>query len=102
MVFLFSLTMMVSLEKFLMDNIDLLIAIRKEMYGAVCNYGLKAVFTEEQWKEFVYKCVCNGITEEQIEALEKNGISRDKIYDLLGVGKDCGTCVKGEKIEEAD
>ena len=67
------------------------------MYGMVCNYGLMSVLTEEQWKEFVYKCICGEVTEEQIEALEKLGISKEKIYDILNVGKDCGTCLKDEK-----
>lgn len=70
------------------------------MYGRVCNYGLEAVLIEDQWREFVYKCVCGGVTEEQIEALEKLGISKEKIYDILNVGKDCGTCLKEEKNNE--
>ena len=70
------------------------------MYGRVCNYGLIAVLTEDQWEEFVYKCVCAGITEEQIEALVKLGIPKEKIYDILKVGKDCGTCIKDDKEKE--
>lgn len=79
-----------------MNSIDLLIEIRKSMYGRVCNYGLEAVLTEQQWKEFVYKCICGGVTEEQIEALEKLGIPKDKVYEILNVGKDCGTCMRSE------
>jgi len=83
-----------------MNSIDLLIAIRGEMYGAVCNYGIESVLKEEQWKEFVYKCVCAGVTEDQIEALIKLGVDKDKIYEILNIGKDCGTCTKDDKESE--
>jgi len=79
-----------------MNAIDLLIEIRKSMIAQVCNYGLKTVLTEDQWREFVYKCICAGVTETQIKELEKLGFDKDKIYDILQIGKDCGVCVKGE------
>jgi bacterioferritin-associated ferredoxin len=79
-----------------MSNIELLIAIRKVMYGRVVNYGFESVLTEKQWREFVYKCVCGGVTEEQIDELVKLGVDRQKVYDILNVGKDCGTCVRDE------
>jgi len=67
------------------------------MIAQVCNYGLKSVFTEEQWREFVYKCLCAAVTEDQIKELEKLNIDKKKIYDILNVGKDCGTCTRGDK-----
>jgi len=79
-----------------MNAIDLLIDIRKSMIAQVCNYGLETVLTEDQWREFVYKCICAGVTDSQIKRLEELGIDKDKIYDILNVGKDCGICIKGE------
>ena len=69
------------------------------MVGAVTGFGIEPVLKVEKWREFVYKCVCAGITEEQIEQLELMGMDREKIYELLSVGKDCGTCIKGESDE---
>lgn len=71
------------------------------MYGAVCNYGLQSVLKEDQWREFVYKCICAGVTEDQIKALEKLGISKEKINEILNVGKDCGKCVENEEKDES-
>jgi len=79
-----------------MNAVDLLIEIRKSMIAQVCNYGLKSVFTEDQWREFVYKCLCAGVTDSQIKQLEELGIDKKKIYDILNIGKDCGICIKGE------
>lgn len=67
--------------------------------GRVCNGSLLSVLTEDQWKEIVYKCLCANITEKQINELIEMGIPKDKIYELLKVGKDCGTCLEDEKDE---
>lgn len=77
-----------------MNVIDLLIDIRKVMYGRVINYGFESVLTEKQWRDFVYKCLCSAVTQEQIEELIKLGVPREKVYEILNVGKDCGTCVR--------
>lgn len=47
----------------------------------------------------MYKCLCKGITEEQIQELKKLGMSEKEIFEKLQVGKDCGTCIREEKNE---
>lgn len=79
-----------------MNNIDLLIEIRSKMYGAVVGSSIEPVLKIKQWEEIVYKCLCSGATEEQIKALIDAGIDKNKVYEILNVGKDCGSCVKNE------
>ena len=80
-----------------MNKIDFLIEIRRHFIAQVCNYGLRPVLTKEKWKELVYKCLCAGITEKQIEELKGLGFSEEEIRDKLNIGKDCGICIKGDK-----
>lgn len=42
------------------------------------------------------KCICAAVTQEQVEELIKLGIPKEKVYEILRVGKDCGTCVREE------
>ena len=80
-----------------LSNIELLIELWKKRRTVLANYGLKSVITEEVWREFVYKCLCSGITEKQIEELEELGFTKEEIYDKLNVGKDCRKCIEGEE-----
>jgi bacterioferritin-associated ferredoxin len=83
-----------------MNIIDLLIEIRKTMSARLCNYSLVEALTEDQWREFVYKCICAAVTEDQISQLIDLGIEKEKIYDILNIGKDCGICLKkGDKCD---
>ena len=43
--------------------------------------------------EFMYVCVCNGITDKQIRRAAARGV--DNLYELrdaLGVASNCGSC----------
>lgn len=80
-------------------SLDLLIELGKKKRTVLANYGLMSVIPEEVWREFVYKCLCNGVTEEQIEELKKLGFSEKEIFKMLQVGMDCGTCTREDKNE---
>ena len=44
----------------------------------------------------MYKCLCAAITQDQVDELVMLGIHLDLVYDILKVGKDCGTCIGSE------
>ena len=67
------------------------------MVGRYCNGSFIEVFTEKQWENIMYKCLCSCVTEKQINELRSLGLPEADIRDKLKIGKDCGTCVKGEK-----
>ncbi len=44
----------------------------------------------------MYVCICNGITEKQVQeaVTSRNSNNPKEILKALGVGTDCGTCVE--------
>lgn len=44
----------------------------------------------------MYICICNGITDKQIQdaVTSRNSNNPKEILKALGVGSDCGTCVE--------
>lgn len=53
----------------------------------------------------MYICVCNAVTERQIHQAVQDGASTVKhLKETLGVGKDCGSCVRCARacIKEAE
>lgn len=39
-------------------------------------------------------CICNAVKEEQIRELMEEGLTYDQACEQLGVGSDCGICLK--------
>jgi bacterioferritin-associated ferredoxin len=42
----------------------------------------------------MYVCICNAITEKQLEEAQKTAKSFREICKKLGLGTDCGACIQ--------
>lgn len=42
-------------------------------------------------------CICHNIDESKIKDLAKEELNSEQIFDKLGIGKSCATCVKVAK-----
>lgn len=42
----------------------------------------------------MYVCICNGITEKDIQKAAKSGKGMKEVLKELGVANDCGTCLE--------
>lgn len=49
----------------------------------------------------MYVCICNAITEKQLEDAQKTSKSFREICKNLGLGSDCGACVQ-EAIQKVN
>ncbi len=41
----------------------------------------------------MYICICNGITEEQLEKVAKQSNTDKEVLSRLGIGNSCGICL---------
>jgi bacterioferritin-associated ferredoxin len=80
-----------------LNNIDLLIKLWKERKAIFDGCDLKPVITESVWRNFVYKCLCEGVTKKQVEELQELGFTKEEIYEKLNIGKNCRKCIEGEE-----
>lgn len=47
----------------------------------------------------MYICICNAITEKQLEEAKKTAKTFNEICRQLGLGSDCGSCI-AEALDE--
>lgn len=42
----------------------------------------------------MYVCICNAITDKQLEDAQKSAKTLREIYNNLGLGSECGACLQ--------
>lgn len=46
----------------------------------------------------MFVCICNTVTDKQIEECSKDGCTFKELTDKLCIGKNCGNCLKEASI----
>lgn len=45
----------------------------------------------------MYVCICQGITQKEIQEAVEDGFTLSDVYKKMGVGSECGSCSKYAK-----